>query len=1150
MKLLRSKSASEIKTISYYCTDPERAYLRMLSCVKAAEKYICKIVTRNMYNKLIMLKVGTNEVVTTARRVIGRENEKLQEREMIRIMNIRKRNVEKEMKCCKYEWFKAKSAMKLYLNTEYTRKMYLKIERIHKQFVWNKKVTSSKKKVTFLGKKKEQRYHTGTREKQNMRRRAEKDMTNNKHMQKRNNKYYSVTDEELKTEEIRPIDKNYEVYGNITLSEPEENCLSLGPKYMVTPKIDKEDFEVEVEVECVKTRLEIAERERSKEEDGEINTEELESMKEEERKERQIFNKESGELSMSKLRVTDAKYNTRSFLPRETENEDEILIQARRLNVLSTFNEYMHRASDKRGERNNINMTKEQIQGKKSLLKRAREGELVITTTDKSGKFAVVETSIYKESANIHLNDEEITMKEVEDTETLMNRHASQIVKSLNMGTRHGKDGQVDRIRKAFRSVGAQPGPVQFLIKDHKKIEVGKQIPPTRQVCSAKGGPSSRLSNLVSTILNKAADATKSETECQSTEELKRGILDVNRDLMEKCKLDPGYRLSIQKAEIISLDVKALYPSLKIEEVKEILMEVLEKIQIEGKLTLNEVKYHEVGKYLSIVCTEEEIKKYDLEEAIPKKTAGNRGPRPGPAYWETDVREVYERGKKKEVSKWQEAEEPDERRKQKMISLMMTKAVEVIMKNHTYRFDGKIYKQKDGGPIGDEMSQAVARLVMIWYDEKFAKRCEEEGVKIILYKRYVDDTNMIVVPPKRLEERERAKEGTESQGNGKKVGELCRKIADTVSDMLKFEEDIGEKYADGKLPILDLKVWLEKEEQGVKIKHEFYKKPMTSKFTLKKGTAYPKSRIRAVMKEEVLRRLRNCSPEMTWEEKGVFLTEFAIEMRNSGHDEKFREEVMNRAVKKYEKDLEEHNSGKKNLYRNRKEREEECKQKGGKRTKDSWFRKKGGKDKERTTSILRVPYTRGVLKEEMDKTLSIAQKPEGTCTVAYEESGQKLHHMLVRPDPFPKEECGRAQCRTVVEGLEGGCRGTCWQQHVNYSIYCRKCEREREQGGNTDKSYVYVGESSRGCYKRFEGHRKSKHNGFMYKHAIEKHGGDLENDFVIKRERVDKDPMRRILRESIKIDNIEKDNNKLLMNSKEEHFGTQTIRANFSRDRL
>ena len=63
-----------------------------------------------------------------------------------------------------------------------------------------------------------------------------------------------------------------------------------------------------------------------------------------------------------------------------------------------------------------------------------------------------------------------------------------------------------------------------------------------------------------------------------------------------------------------------------------------------------------------------------------------------------------------------------------------------------YRFDGKLYKQVDGGPIGDELSQAIARLVMIWWDNEFIVRCEHLGIDLRLYIRYVDDSNLAVVP--------------------------------------------------------------------------------------------------------------------------------------------------------------------------------------------------------------------------------------------------------------------------------------------------------------------------------------------------------------------------------------------------------------------
>ena len=80
---------------------------------------------------------------------------------------------------------------------------------------------------------------------------------------------------------------------------------------------------------------------------------------------------------------------------------------------------------------------------------------------------------------------------------------------------------------------------------------------------------------------------------------------------------------------------------------------------------------------------------------------------------------------------------------------------------------------------------------------------------------------------------------------------------------------------------------------------------------------------------------------MEWEEKGVFLTEYAREMKNSGHDEKFRREVMKKAVAKYERELREHNSGKKDLYRNREERERDYKIKEGEPLMTHGFAKTG-----------------------------------------------------------------------------------------------------------------------------------------------------------------------------------------------------------------
>ena len=45
-----------------------------------------------------------------------------------------------------------------------------------------------------------------------------------------------------------------------------------------------------------------------------------------------------------------------------------------------------------------------------------------------------------------------------------------------------------------------------------------------------------------------------------------------------------------------------------------------------------------------------------------------------------------------------------------------------------------------------------------------------------------------------------------------------------------------------------------------------------------------------------------------------------------------------------------------------------------------------------------------------------------------------------------------------------------------------------------------------------------KDKGFMYMHALEKHGGDMDMAFKVQRHSIDSDPMRRILREGLRIE--------------------------------
>ena len=103
---------------------------------------------------------------------------------------------------------------------------------------------------------------------------------------------------------------------------------------------------------------------------------------------------------------------------------------------------------------------------------------------------------------------------------------------------------------------------------------------------------------------------------------------------------------------------------------------------------------------------------------------------------------------------------------------------------------------------------------------------------------------------------------------------------------------------------------------------------------------------------------------------------------------------------------------------------------------------------------------------------------------------------------------------------------------------------------------MYLGESSRGAFVRFEQHKaayKAK-KGFMWEHAEDAHDSKDDVEYVINVDKKDSDPMRRVIRESIRIKNARqaeeegiKDNEgrkTKLLNTKNEYFGMKLVKMN------
>ena len=78
-----------------------------------------------------------------------------------------------------------------------------------------------------------------------------------------------------------------------------------------------------------------------------------------------------------------------------------------------------------------------------------------------------------------------------------------------------------------------------------------------------------------------------------------------------------------------------------------------------------------------------------------------------------------------------------------MVALALMAVVRTTRKNHLFLFDGEIYRQEEGGPIGDNVTQLAARIVMYLFSSGYRKELANLGLKdkTYLLKLYVDDLN-------------------------------------------------------------------------------------------------------------------------------------------------------------------------------------------------------------------------------------------------------------------------------------------------------------------------------------------------------------------------------------------------------------------------
>ena len=807
-------------------------------------------------------------------------------------------------------------------------------------------------------------------------------------------------------------------------------------------------------------------------------------------------------------------------------------------------------------------MSKQELRGLKSLLKRIKDREVMVLPSDKSGKLTVVGWDIYIQNMmKIVGNDVNVGWHEVGPAQDRMNGHCSMWLKMTDMGSDWD---QAQRIREALLRYGQCVPPLYGLVKDHKPEGSYAPMfgPPYRPVCGASFGPNAAMSNVISEYIDVLADEMIKGCEIRATEELSYHFEATNVRLQSSettqgTFFNAGGRTG--GLTIGSLDVVSMFPNLKAIPVSKMAGQAV----LESSVEFAGLDYQMVGIYLALNYPRHELSKLGLSDLIPirKVKPGGRS--------KITISSVECRSPNLAKEKWYFSPKiPNCKEKRLMLSKAVEVGVRECFRNHLYTFNGKVYRQTEGGPIGLRLSMAISRLVMAMWDKMLMDKGSNTGWLIHLLKRYVDDCTAVLETLKlgvRWSEMQGLsynsvwEEEDKSSGlsDDQRTMREFQKMANTILDFIQVTYDTCTDNVSGRLPILDLQCWVNDRV----IFHMYYEKPMASRYFIKEASAMSSNTKWSSLSQEIIRRMKNTSWRVPHTVREDILTDCMRKLQRSGYPELFRRDCLIKGLEGYTKMVKAEASGLGPVNRPRGKRPQKQKKRLKRiRDKGEWYKKPkcsfvpdlGSKQSKTPNSYfvkqssdkakkVAGSQTKSQSKWEYESVLFVPQTPGGELAAALrayekkrgslrrirvvERAGISLKDKLFSSNPWSKDGCERVDCFPCKYGSGEG--GVCRRENLTYTMTCTTCSA-------SGVKKVYYGETSRTLYQRGKEHwsdyLSESDKSSLHKHSSSAHP-DCKPEWKIKVYNYHQKPLRRQVEEGVLINNA---NGNELLNSKSE----------------
>ena len=333
----------------------------------------------------------------------------------------------------------------------------------------------------------------------------------------------------------------------------------------------------------------------------------------------------------------------------------------------------------------------------------------------------------------------------------------------------------------------------------------------------------------------------------------------------------------------------------------------------------------------------------------------------------------------------------------------------------------------------------------------------------------------------------------------------ARVITDISNDLdvdIKMTLDCPSNNADGRMPVLDLKAWMVKEDGKCVIKTSFYKKEVSSKLVIRRDSALSWICKKSTLSGEVFRRLHNCSEDIRELEGPKILREFCNDLKNSGYCKLERDIIVTEGISRLKNLIEKVNEEERPFYRNGDWMKIE-------RSIDKVLKKRSwcGKNTETVVFVQATP------EEVLKKAVQTEADLSGIKVRVVEKGGRSIKSLLQRSDIQPNKKCYQDNCIICLSSDKGRCD----VENAGYIVKCKSCEQEGIVA-------VMNGETGRcarvRCKEHFRDYQSELPRSNLFAHVVEKHGGDKSTQFQFEVARIfQKDVLGRQLEEGLRIEN-------------------------------